>query len=205
MTKSGLVASLAVRAGVLGTGAGLVLAPSPLSSAGTTLTIIGVVLAIVWPREIGSTVASAGFVLAWIEATGWHRVPSTQHTIGAAAVLYLMHLSCGLAAWVPIGAEVEWAAIQRFLAGSTAPILAAAAFVALDLAVPSSSGSALVELAGLVGILGVVAAIVLPLRPAKSGSHERDVNTHVSERTHRHSAERIAEQRAVREGDAEGE
>jgi hypothetical protein len=163
----GMLGSLAVRGGVLVTGAALVLVPTPLYAAGAMLTIAGVVLATVWPREIGSTLASAGFVLAWIEATGWHRVPSAQHTIAAAAALYLVQLSCGLAAWVPIGAQVEWAAISRYLARSAAPIVAAAAFIAVDLAVPTTSGSALVELIGLLGILGVVAAVMYQLRPAR--------------------------------------
>ena len=164
MSRSDSVASLAVRAAVVLTGAALVVVPAPLDSAGVLLTSVGVLLACVWPREIGSTVASAGFVIAWVEATGWNRIPSVPHTVAAAGVLYLFHLSCGLAAWVPIGARVEGAVVRQYLSRSVLPIGVAAAVIAIDLVLPNSSGSALIELVGLIGVLGAAGAVAYLLR-----------------------------------------
>jgi hypothetical protein len=47
------------------------------------------------------------------------------------------------------------------------PVLAAALIVALDLALPARTGSAVVELVGLLGILGVATAVVFLLRPTE--------------------------------------
>ncbi len=100
------LAPIVVRLVVLLAGVALFVAPGSAAALPAVVTAVGTLLAVVAPRLVGSSIASAGFVLAWLSATGWHETPSLGRTIGAAAALYVLHVSAALAACVPMGTRV---------------------------------------------------------------------------------------------------
>jgi hypothetical protein len=153
-----------VRVVVLVAGVALIALPGSVSAVPAVITVVGAVLAVTAPRLVGSSVASAGFVLAWLSATGWHETPSMGRTIAAAAALYVLHVSAALAGCVPMGARVEPGVVARWVARCMVPVLAAAALIALDYAVPRQRGTPLLELAGLLAVLCLTAAAAYVLR-----------------------------------------
>jgi hypothetical protein len=149
---------LAVRGAVLLAGVVLALVPEQRTLAGILVILAGTGLALVAPRGVGSTVATAAFVLVWLLAGGVHDVPSVARTVPAAAALYLLHAACAFSACLPLDAEVSPAVLTRWLRRSAVPLVAAAAVVALDELIPRRSGSAVAELLGLVGVLVLAVA-----------------------------------------------
>lgn len=160
---------LAVRVVVLVAGVVLAVVPERLTSAGVVAVLAGVVAALVAPRAVGSVLASAVFVLAWVVASGWGDVPSVARTVVAAAALYVLHSATALSACLPLDADVSPDVVRRWLRRSTVPVVVAAAVVALDEALPRQRGAALFELLGLAGVvLLAVAAGLAVLRRDRS-------------------------------------
>jgi hypothetical protein len=164
VARGGRIAPVSVRLVILLCGVALTALPGSVSVVPAVITVVGTVLAVTAPRLAGSSVASAGFVLAWLSATGWHDTAPMGRTIAAAAVLYVLHVSAALAACVPMKARVEPGVIGRWVARCTVPVLAAAALIGLDYAVPRQRGTPLFELAGLVAVLCLTAAVAYALR-----------------------------------------
>jgi hypothetical protein len=119
--------------------------------------VIGVVLAATVPTRIGATVAMAGFVLAWTTAYGWHVTPSVPRTVCAAAALYALHTTASLAGFLPLNARADIGVLRRYALRCIPVVIGSAAIIAISYALPRFAGSALIELAGLVGVLAVVA------------------------------------------------
>lgn len=155
-----------VRLMVLLAGIAVILAPQPLHGAPVLITAVGALFAVVAPARIGATIASVGFVIAWTTAYGWHLSPSPVRTLTAAAALYALHMSTGLAAFVPWDARVDPAVLRRYFLRRVPVLVGAAPVIAISYALPRGSGSAFVELAGLFGVLAVPAVpIWLASRP----------------------------------------
>lgn len=159
--------SAAPRCLVLLAGLTLVLLLPGLPPAPVALTALGVALALAAPRLVGSTVASAGFVVGWLAGSGWDdgSVPLWR-TLAAAAALYLLHAATSLSACVPLGASVDAGVFRGWAARSLLPVGCAAVIVALDEAVPRAHGTVLTELAGLIGVV-VLAAVVAVVAAAR--------------------------------------
>lgn len=167
------LAPVLVRLGVLVAGLGTILAQPRLHSVPTVVMVLGVVLAAALPARVGATVASAGFVLAWTTAYGWHATASVPRTLCAAAGLYALHATSSLAGFLPLDARVDIHVLRRYLLRCTSVICGAAAIIGISYAIPRFTGSALIELAGLVGVLAVVAVPGwLVLRSRSVPSHE---------------------------------
>jgi hypothetical protein len=146
-----------VRLGVLLAGVAAIAVQPHLHTMPTLVIVLGVLLAVAAPERAGATVAMAGFVLAWTTAYGWHVTPSAPRTLCAAAALYLLHATSSLAGVVPLDARVDLGVVRRYALRCVPVVLGAAVLIGINYAVPRFSGSALVELAGLVGVLAVLA------------------------------------------------
>jgi hypothetical protein len=142
---------LAVRVIVLVAGVGLAVVPERITTSGVSAVLAAVVLGLLAPRGIGSTLASAVFVLVWVVATGWGDVPSVPRTVAAAAALYVLH---------------------TWLRRSAVPIALAAVVIGVDEALPRQQGAAALELLGLVGVVLLAAGIGLAVLRRDSASIE---------------------------------
>ncbi|HEY8300498.1 MAG TPA: hypothetical protein VIG48_01240 [Jatrophihabitans sp.] len=160
---------LAVRAVVVAAGLALLVLPGALHPVPFLITLAGLAAAVAWPRTVGVTVLSAGFVIAWLAAGGWAHSLPVARTVPAAAALYVAHVSSALAAAAPLGARVERPALLRWLRGCLWPVLGAALVVAVDLALPRRTGAAALEVAGLAGVLLLGAAAVWAVRRRVAG------------------------------------
>jgi hypothetical protein len=158
------VAPLAIRAVVLLAGVALLVLPGALHPAPFLITAVGVTAAVVAPRVVGASVATVGFVIAWLAASGWSVSLPVGRTVLAAAVLYALQVTAALAACVPLDAAVVPAVLRRWLLRCCWPLLLAAPVVAFDEALPSQVGTPVAELAGLVGVLLLAAAGVYAVR-----------------------------------------
>jgi hypothetical protein len=142
----------AVRGLVLLSGIALVLVPGAVHPAPVLITAAGVLAAVLAPRQVGSSLATAGFVIGWIAATGWATSQPVARTVIAAAMLYLLHLTTALAAGLPWDAQAEPAVLVHWARRSALPLVVAAALIVLDEALPQARGSAWIGFGGLVGV-----------------------------------------------------
>lgn len=124
---------------------------------------IGVLGALAWPDRIGAGTVTAGFVLAWMSASGWHGEPSLVRTVIAAAALYVLHTATALAAVTPLTARVAPAVLLAVGRRSLLVAAVATAVIAADYALAERRGSPLLEVIGLLAALGLAA---VPLRRA---------------------------------------
>jgi hypothetical protein len=88
---------LAIRAVLLLAGVALLVLPGRLHPAPFAITAAGVAAAVVVPRVAGASVATAGFVIAWVAASGWAVSLPVGRTVLAAAVLYVLQVSAAFA------------------------------------------------------------------------------------------------------------
>jgi hypothetical protein len=163
---------LAVRLVVVAAGIVLALVPARLTTAGVVLVLLAVVVGLLAPRGVGSTVASAVFVLVWVVAPGWGEVPSVARTVVAAAALYVLHSGLALAACLPWQADVPGAVISRWLHRSALPLAVAVVVVAVDEALPQQQGAATFELVGLLGVVLLAVGVGLAVLRRASSSIE---------------------------------
>jgi hypothetical protein len=154
----------AIRAIVLLAGVVLAVVPGAFHPVPFAVTVAGVVAAVVAPRLVGSSLATAGFIIAWFAAAGWSASLPVGRTIAAAAALYVLQVSAALAACVPLDAMVERAVLVRWMRQCVVPVLAAIAVIALDEGLPQRTGAAWIELAGLAAVLLVAGAAVYAVR-----------------------------------------
>jgi hypothetical protein len=160
---------LAVRAIVLIAGVVLAVVPQRITTAGVVAVLLAVVIGLFAPRGVGSTLASAVFVLVWVVATGWGDVPSVARTVTAAAALYVLHSGSALAACLRVDADVSRDVVTRWLRRSALPAALAAVVVVGDEALPRQDGAAALELVGLVGVVLLAVGVGLAvLRRAPS-------------------------------------
>lgn len=169
-------ASLAVRVVIALAGLALLVAPGEFHPFPLVLTSLGVVAAVAWPRSIGASAATAGFVVSWLAASGWAATMPVGRTVVAAAALYVLHVSCALAATAPVAARIDRAALMRWARRSLWPLAAAAPLVALDQALPRGTGPAWPELAGLVAVLVLAGAGAYAVRRRTALNQQSAVN-----------------------------
>jgi hypothetical protein len=163
---------LAVRVVVLVAGVLLAVVPERITTSGVIAVLAGVVLGLLAPRGIGSTVASAVFVLVWVVATGWGEVPSVPRTVAAAAALYVLHTGLALTACLPLEADVSRGVVVGWLRRSVVPLALAAAVIGVDEALPRQQGAAALELIGLVGVVLLAGGLWLAVLHRDSSSIE---------------------------------
>jgi hypothetical protein len=163
---------LAVRVVVLGAGVLLAVVPERITTSGVIAVLVGVVAGLLAPRGIGSTLATALFVLVWVAATGWGDVPSVPRTVAAAAALYVLHSGLALTACLPLEADVSRTVVSRWLRRSAGPLALAAVVVVVDEALPRQHGAAALELLGLVGVVLLAGGIGLAVLRRDSSSIE---------------------------------
>jgi hypothetical protein len=159
-----VVAPIAIRAVVLLAGIALVVLPGSLHPVPVLITLVGLAGALFDPRTIGVSVLSIGFVIGWVAADGWTHALPIARTVPAAAALYVAHVSTALAAAAPLRAGVDPAALRHWLHGCVWPVLAGAAIVAADEALPERTGTAWVEVAGLAALTVFAGAAVHAVR-----------------------------------------
>jgi hypothetical protein len=164
----------AIRGTVLLAGAALVVVPGALHPIPFAVTLAGVAAAVVAPRLVGSSLVTAGFVIAWFAAAGWSGTLPVGRTVAAAAALYVLQVSAALAACVPLDAVVEPAVLLRWTRQCLLPVFVAAAVIALDEALPQRTGTAWVELAGLAAVLLLAGAAVHAVRRRDSSIARMD-------------------------------
>lgn len=152
-----------VRVVALVAGVTLMLAPARLNLVATAIVGAGLVGGLIWSDRVGAGPSSAGFVLAWIAASGWHGDPSLVRTAVAAAALYVFHAAVALAAVVPLTARLDPTVLRRFGRRSALVIAVSALVIAADYAIAPRRGAPVVELLGLLAALAVVA---VPVRRA---------------------------------------
>jgi hypothetical protein len=155
---------LAIRAVMVVAGVALLVLPGDLHPAPFAITAAGVIAAVVAPRTVGASLATAGFVIAWVASSGWAVSLPVGRTVVAAAVLYVLQVSAAFAACVPLYARVEHAVVRRWLLRCAWPVLIAAPVIAFDEALPSQVGTPVAELAGLIGVLLLAAAGLYAVR-----------------------------------------
>lgn len=141
----------------------LMLTPTRPNVVATALAVAGLLGVLVRPDRVGAGPVTAGFVLAWIAASGWHGEPSLARTLVAAAALYVLHAATALAAVTPLTARLAPGVLRRFALRSLLVLVVAAGVIAADYALAGRRGSPALELIGLLAAVGIVA---VPVRRA---------------------------------------
>ncbi|MBQ1074577.1 hypothetical protein KBX06_15580 [Micromonospora sp. C31] len=156
---------LLVRAGIFLTVlVGLVLAyPSEVILGQPLLALVAVaVLPAVGPRRVWPTFAALVTVGGWLVATdGYARPITLWRLLAVAAVLYLTHTLCALAAVLPYDAVVDPDLIVRWLARAGAVLLATFVLGVLLVGIGAVGGDAGHQAATMVGLLVAVAVAAL--------------------------------------------
>ncbi|MEU9504985.1 hypothetical protein AB0D32_01730 [Micromonospora sp. NPDC048170] len=156
---------LLVRAGIFLTVlVGLVLAyPSEVLLGRPLLALVLVaVLPAVGPRRVWPTFAALVTVGGWLVATdGYGRPIALWRLLAVAALLYLTHTLCALAAVLPYDAVVDPDLIVRWLARAGAVLLATFVLGVLLVEVAGLGGDAGHQAATVVGLLVAVAVTAL--------------------------------------------
>ncbi|MGW4497131.1 hypothetical protein ACWENR_00705 [Micromonospora sp. NPDC004336] len=156
---------LLVRAGILLTTlAGLALAyPSEALSGRPLLGLVVVaLLPAVGPRRVWPTFAALVTVGGWLVATdGYGRPIALWRLLAVAAMLYLTHTLCALAAVLPYDAVVDPDVVARWLARAGAVLLGTFVLGVLLLEVGGSGGDAGSQVATVAGLLVAVALTAL--------------------------------------------
>ncbi|TDC33471.1 hypothetical protein E1211_19070 [Micromonospora sp. 15K316] len=162
---------LLVRAGVFLTVlGGLVLAyPVQVLSARTLgLLAVAALLPAVGPRRVWPTFAALVAVGGWLlAADGYDRPVELWRLLGLAALLYLAHTLCALAALLPYDAVVDPDVITGWLLRAGAVVLAASVLGVLVMVaggLGGTSGHQLVTVGGLLVAVGVAALLGWLLR-----------------------------------------
>jgi MYXO-CTERM domain-containing protein len=155
---------LVIRAVTVLAGLVLVVVPGSFRPVPVVITLGGVAAAAIAPRTMGSGLATAGAVLAWVTASGWSVSLPVERTVIAAAALYVLQVSTALAAAVPLDARVDGTVLAAWVRRLVWPAVAAAVLIALDEVLPQQSGSPWIEVGGLVGVLALAAAAAYAVR-----------------------------------------
>jgi hypothetical protein len=155
---------LAIRGIVVLAGVALLVLPGGVHPIPFIVTVVGVAAAVIAPRTVGASVASAGFVIAWLAAAGWAGTLPVGRTVGAAAALYALQVSATMAGCLPLRARVERAVITRWALRCARPLPIAAALVAVDEALPRQTGTPWIEFAGLLSVVALGAGAVYAVR-----------------------------------------
>lgn len=122
--------------------------------------VVGAVLAVAAPAFIGAFVLLFAEIAGWTSAYGTDADPAPLRTIAFAVVLYLAHSATALAASVPIGARVQLAVITQWGRRCAVPV-AGAAIAGLAVAlIGRLSASLVLDVVGLIGVVGALAALV---------------------------------------------
>ncbi|PWU54534.1 hypothetical protein DLJ47_12840 [Micromonospora sp. S4605] len=162
---------LLVRAGIfLSVLVGFVLAYPAQVLSGRPLgaLVLVAVLPAVGPRRVWPTFAALVTVGGWLLATdGYGRPIALWRLLAVAAVLYLTHTLCALAAVLPYDAVVDPDVLVRWLIRAGAVVLAAAVLGVLLVEVAGAGGDGgfqLVTVAGLLVAAGLTALLGWLLR-----------------------------------------
>jgi hypothetical protein len=157
------VAGPAVRLVIALAGLALLAIPAEHDPVWTTLTVIGVLVAIGSPDQAGAGLGLGAAIGGWFAAYGWDGTPPLADVVGFALALYLLHTATALAAAVPLGVRLRAEVLRRWLWRCLAELAVAAVLGAASygLGRPSSSGT--LVLLGLAGVLLLVGVPVLLL------------------------------------------
>ncbi|MGK5738395.1 hypothetical protein [Micromonospora sp. URMC 103] len=132
------------------------------------LLVLAASLPAIGPRRVWPTFAALVAVAGWLlAADGYGRPFALWRLLALAALLYLAHTLCALAALLPYDAVVDPALITRWLLRAGAVVLAAAVLGVLLMGVGGLGGTAghqLVTVAGLLVAVGVAALLGWLLR-----------------------------------------
>ncbi|MEU4679435.1 hypothetical protein [Micromonospora sp. NPDC023737] len=165
------LAPLIVRAGIFLTVlAGFVLAyPAEMLSSRTLgLLAIAALLPAVGPRRVWPTFAALVAVGGWlVAADGYDRPIELWRLLALAALLYLAHTLCALAALLPYDAVVDPDVITRWLLRAGVVVLGASVLGVLIMVVGGLGGTAghqLVTVSGLLVAVGVAGLLGWLLR-----------------------------------------
>ncbi|MEV1332254.1 hypothetical protein AB0J20_22085 [Micromonospora costi] len=157
---------LLVRAGVFVTVALAFLVAFPAEAlTGRNLALLGLaaLLPALGPRRVWPTFAALVAVAGWLlAADGYGRPIALWRLLALAALLYLAHTLCALAALLPYDAVVDPTLITRWLLRAGAVVLAAGVFGVLLMEAAGfgpTGGHQLVTVAGLLVAVGVAALL----------------------------------------------
>lgn len=149
-----------IRVVMLGAAVVLLLVPDRPNIIATVILVAGLGGALARPDVAGAGPVTAGFVIVWIGATGWHGDPSFARTAVAVAALYVWQAATALAAVIPLEARLEPGVLRRFALRSSVVLAVTALVVVVDYALDSRRGSPGLELVGLLAALALVAVPV---------------------------------------------
>ncbi|MDQ2837108.1 MAG: hypothetical protein M3Y42_08000 [Actinomycetota bacterium] len=152
-----------VRLVVAALGVAMMLVPAHPKPVPVFAIAFGLLFAVASPARAGGALVVSMGIWGWLACYGVHGSPPVVRTLMFAAVLYLLHSSIALAAGVPLGSRLEQVAAQRWalrcgLHLAIAGVLAWISYLLSSL-VGSDSTYGL-EVAGLVGLVGVLTVIV---------------------------------------------
>jgi hypothetical protein len=134
----------------------------------TTLSVIGVLVAVGSPRQAGAGLALGAGIGSWLAAYGLDGSPPLSSTVSIAFALYLLHTSTALAAAVPLRVQLQPVVLRRWLRRCLVELAVAAVLGAVSYGFSRPGGSNALMLLGLAGVLVLVGVPVLLLHRSRS-------------------------------------
>lgn len=146
---------------------GFLLPGQPLASTSGVVMIVAaltLVVAVVLPGGAGPAGVLALMVLAWLLAFGLHDMPPLWRTYLLGADLYLLHSLATLCAAMPAAARVEPRLLLRWGSHTGVALVLGGGVAGAAYATGRLPGSLPLEIAGLAGVVALVAVPVLLVR-----------------------------------------
>lgn len=162
------LAGLGVRLVVVLAGLAVLVVPAEHDPVWTTLTVVGVLVAVGSPRQGGAGLALGGGIGSWFAAYGWDASPPPAHIVAFALALYLLHTSTALAAAVPLGVRLRAEVPRRWLWRCLVELTVAGVLGAASYGLVRTSTSSALVLLGLAGVLLLVGVPVLLLHRSRT-------------------------------------
>lgn len=157
-----------VRLVIVLAGLALLVIPPEHDPVWTTLTVVGVLVAIGSPHQGGAGLGLGAAIGSWFAAYGWDGTPPLAAVVAFALALYLLHTSTALAAAVPLGVRLRPEVLRRWLWRCLVELAVAAVLGAASYGLVRPSSSSGLVLLGLAGVLVLVGVPVLLLHRSRS-------------------------------------
>jgi hypothetical protein len=155
---------LALRAGVLLTGAIAALLPQQQFVGGLAVLIVvallGALMAAVAPETPGAAITFVMVAVLWLVAYGLHGAPSIVVTTGLALDLYVFHTLTALCAAMPATARIDPEVLIRWSRHALITLAVSGVVAAVAFVLPRLTGSLPLELAGLLAVVALTAVPV---------------------------------------------
>lgn len=156
-----------LRAAVLGAGAGglaVAVSPNGIDVLWGTIAAVGLLAIVRSGWVLAQPVYLIAVGLMWLTGHATHRTPAVGAALALAVLLYLVHSTGALLAAMPCTAHIDRPTLRRWYARVLVVLLVVGALAGILTVTATLPGSLGLELAGMAGVVLLIAAPILALQ-----------------------------------------